>query len=133
MGKFIGRHSIADLDGLEFTVLDDEQLLRDTLTRAVAKAGATVLAVNSHRYVPQGVSVVAILAESHASLHTCPEIGLAMVDVFTCGQHADPEAAVDLVVEALAPSGVRRYTFSRGDGSPDENGTYVVNNRPTWP
>jgi S-adenosylmethionine decarboxylase proenzyme len=133
MDIFIGRHSIADLDGLKFAVLDDEELLRGTLARAVTKAGATVLAVNSHRYAPQGVSVVAILAESHASLHTCPEIGLAMVDVFTCGRQADPEVAVDLIIEALAPSGVRRYTFSRGDGSPRENAAYVVDNKPTWP
>ena len=133
MGTFIGRHSIADLDGLEFELLDDEQRLRDTLTSAVVKAGATVLAVTSHRYVPQGVSVVAILAESHASLHTCPEIGLAMVDVFTCGQHADPEVAVDLIVEALAPSSVRRHAFTRGDGSPDENGLYSIHLRTTWP
>ena len=62
---------------------------------AVTEAGATLCEVISHRFTPQGVTVLAMLAESHASVHTYPELGAVFVDVFTCGDEADPVRAVD--------------------------------------
>ena len=46
-----------------------------------------------HRFEPQGVTGLALLAESHISIHTWPESGYAAVDVFTCGDHTMPENA----------------------------------------
>ena len=55
------------------------------MRRAAAATGATVLQVICQRFAPQGVTALALLAESHASLHTYPEAGLAFWDCFTCG------------------------------------------------
>ena len=55
----------------------------------MSEAGATLCEVMSHRFAPQGVTVLAMLAESHASVHTYPELGTVFVDVFTCGETAD--------------------------------------------
>ena len=48
-----------------------------------------------HRYAPQGVSGVVVVAESHLSIHTWPEYGYAAVDFFTCGQTVDPFKAYE--------------------------------------
>ena len=114
VGRFAGRHVLAELDGIDPGVLDDPGFLRGALTAAVTEAGATVCEVMSHRFTPQGVTVLAMLAESHASLHTYPEIGAVFVDVFTCGDQADPEHAVRLLAGTLDAGSVRLSTVRRG-------------------
>jgi S-adenosylmethionine decarboxylase len=114
VGAFTGRHAIAELEGVAATLLDDEQLLIDILTSALNRAGATILDVISKRFDPQGVTVLALLSESHASLHTYPEIGAAFMDVFTCGHRADPEYVVHLVAEELHAPAVELKTIFRG-------------------
>ncbi|OZM74558.1 adenosylmethionine decarboxylase [Amycolatopsis antarctica] len=101
VGTFAGRHVLAELSGVAPEKLNDIPFLRDALTQALVAADATVCQVIAHRFQPQGATVLALLAESHASIHTYPEIGAAFVDVFTCGVRADPEVAVHLLAEAL--------------------------------
>lgn len=116
IGAFAGRHVLAELDGIEPSRLDDPDFLAETLRSAVTKAGATVLDVRAHRFSPHGVTVLALLAESHASVHAYPEIGAAFADVFTCGDRADPELAVHLLAQALGTDSVRTTTAHRGNG-----------------
>ncbi len=113
-GTFAGRHVLAELHGIEPAALDDLDFLSETLQRTLKQAGATVCDVVSKRFEPQGVTVLALLAESHASVHTYPERGSMFVDVFTCGPHADPAEAVRLLGEALSASRVVSQTVHRG-------------------
>ena len=53
--------------------------------RAVRKTGAKVLQTVAHKFEPQGLSILSLLAESHASIHTYPEFGFCYLDIFTCG------------------------------------------------
>lgn len=108
-----GRHLLLDLAGCDPLRLDDEPALRDLAARAACLAGATVLSVHSHRFSPQGVTVVVLLAESHASLHTFPESGLAFWDCFTCGA-ADPEKTTAVIAEGLSATEATPRTLSRG-------------------
>jgi S-adenosylmethionine decarboxylase len=114
VGSFTGQHVLAEMEGIDADLLNDEALLRDILTTVLDQAGATVLDVTSKRFEPQGVTVLALLSESHASLHTYPEIGSVFVDVFTCGHRADPELAVQLIAEALHTPVVHAKTIRRG-------------------
>lgn len=114
VGVFSGKHVLAELDGIDARLLDDDEFLRSTLADTLTDAGATVCEVISHRFEPQGVTVLAILAESHASVHTYPEIGAMFVDVFTCGERADPEHAVRLLAKALGTEPVSMSTITRG-------------------
>jgi S-adenosylmethionine decarboxylase len=115
VGRFAGRHVLAELAGIAPALLDDPDRLSEILATAVTEAGATVCDVAAHRFAPQGVTVVALLAESHASLHTYPELGAVFVDVFTCGDRADPEHAVRLLAEALGAGTVSLSTVLRGE------------------
>ena len=101
IGLFTGQHVLAELEGVAEQLLDDEQFLRDTLHSALSRSQATVCEVIAKRFEPQGVTVLALLSESHASLHTYPEEGSIFIDVFTCGHTAQPERAVELLAEAL--------------------------------
>ncbi|GAA3435211.1 MULTISPECIES: adenosylmethionine decarboxylase [Kutzneria] len=114
VGSFTGQHVLAEMEGIDADLLNDEALLRDILTSVLDQAGATVLDVTSKRFEPQGVTVLALLSESHASLHTYPEIGSVFVDVFTCGHRAKPEVAVQLLAEALRTPVVHAKTIRRG-------------------
>lgn len=114
IGSFAGEHVLAELSGVRAELLDDVEKLPDVLHSALTQSGATVREVIAHRFAPQGVTVLAMLAESHASLHTYPEIGAAFVDVFTCGQAADPELAVKQLAAALAAGEVHTRTIRRG-------------------
>jgi spermidine synthase len=115
---FAGWHVLAELAGTPAEVLCDEPGLRASLTQSLVDAGASVLQVVSHRFDPAGVTVLAMLAESHASVHTWPERGRAFVDVFTCGTSADPERAVTLLAERLGTTEIHLRRLRRGDERP---------------
>jgi ornithine decarboxylase len=114
VGAFTGRHVLAEFDGVDPGLLDDVAFLRATLARSLTDAGATVCDVVSKRFAPQGVTVLALLSESHASLHTYPERGSVFLDVFTCGDKADPELAMRLLADALAATSTNLTTIRRG-------------------
>ncbi|HVK21754.1 MAG TPA: adenosylmethionine decarboxylase [Actinokineospora sp.] len=120
VGYFAGRHVLAEFDGVDPLLLDDLSFLRSTLEDCLRKAGATVCDVVSKQFEPQGVTVLALLSESHASIHTYPEIGSMFVDIFTCGETADPELAAALLRDSLGALDARITTIQRGNPIPVE-------------
>ncbi|MET8847421.1 adenosylmethionine decarboxylase [Amycolatopsis sp. NPDC004625] len=115
IGRFTGRHVLAELHGVDPVLLDDPDRLGELLRAAVTEAGATVLDVVAQRFAPQGATVIALLAESHASVHTYPEHGSLFADVFTCGDRADPEHALRLLAKALHAAPVHLSVLHRGE------------------
>ena len=93
-----GVHLIVDLHGAQG--LDDIDFIEATLRRCVDAARATLLHIHLHHFSPNGVSGVAVLAESHISIHTWPVAGFAALDVFMCGS-ADPDACIPVLREAF--------------------------------
>ncbi|MFN7228423.1 MAG: adenosylmethionine decarboxylase [Synechococcaceae cyanobacterium] len=109
----VGKHCILELYDCDSGRLDDEAFLRDTITTAAKRAGATLLNLITHRFEPQGVTGLALLAESHISIHTWPESGYAAVDVFTCGDHTMPERACQILWEELGAGHHKLTSFRR--------------------
>jgi S-adenosylmethionine decarboxylase len=109
----VGKHCILELYGCSSARLNDEAFLRDTITTAAKRAGATLLNLITHRFEPQGVTGLALLAESHISIHTWPESGYAAVDVFTCGDHTMPEQACAVLAAELAATSQKLTSFRR--------------------
>ncbi|MGB6536378.1 MAG: adenosylmethionine decarboxylase [Xanthobacteraceae bacterium] len=106
-----GVHLIVDLHGAER--LDDVDHIGATLRRCVTAARATLLHIHLHHFHPNGVSGVAVLAESHISIHTWPDAGYAALDVFMCGS-ADPDACIPVLREAFAAKHVGVNELLRG-------------------
>lgn len=109
-----GVHLIVDLHGAEG--LDDIDLIERTLRRCVVAARATLLHIHLHHFHPNGVSGVAVLAESHISIHTWPDASYAALDVFMCG-NADPDACVPILREAFKARRVGVSELLRGRGA----------------
>ena len=99
--KILGRHLIVEYCDCKEGVLDDADFLKQSLLEAVRRSGATIVKSVFHRYAPQGVSGVVVIAESHMSIHTWPEYNYASVDFFTCGQTVDPYKAKEYLREML--------------------------------
>ena len=95
------KHLLLELYRCDFEKLNDESFLRCTLNRASKLANATVLNLISNKFDPQGVTAIALLAESHISIHTWPESSYSAVDIFTCGQNMQPDVASQFLIEAL--------------------------------
>jgi S-adenosylmethionine decarboxylase len=106
-----GTHLIIDLHGAKR--LNDIEHIEATLRHCVDAAKATLLHIHLHHFQPSGVSGVAVLAESHISIHTWPEVGYAALDVFMCGS-ADPDACVPVLREAFAAKRVGVNELLRG-------------------
>lgn len=109
-----GVHLIIDLHGGQG--LDDPERIEAAIRRCVDAAGATLLHLHLHRFSPLGVSGVAVLAESHISVHTWPENGYAAFDVFMCGD-ARPEACVPVLRDAFSAERVEVTEVLRGTGA----------------
>ena len=109
---FAGSHLIIDL--WEAEGLDNRDRIEQALIDAVNAAGATLLHIHLHTFTDGGgVSGVAVLAESHISVHTWPEKGYAAFDVFMCGD-AEPRKALGVFKAAFNPGRIVVGEHKRG-------------------
>lgn len=116
--EFAGTHLIVDF--WEGDRLDDLALMERALQDAVAAGGATLLHIHLHHFTENGgISGVAVLAESHISVHTWPERGFAAFDVFMCGD-AEPWKSIAVLERAFRPGRVATSTCLRGEVGDDE-------------
>ena len=111
--SFAGSHLIVDLRNAKR--LDDIDHIEQTLIDATKAAGATLLHIHLHHFSPGGgVSGVAVLAESHISIHTWPEHGFAALDVFMCGK-CNPHDAIPVLQRAFEPETIDVQDILRGE------------------
>ncbi|MET0245254.1 MAG: adenosylmethionine decarboxylase [Sphingomonas sp.] len=114
--SYQGIHLIADLHAAHG--LDDAELIARCLADAAVAAGATLIETRLHHFGPgMGVTGVALLAESHISIHSWPEHGYAAVDIFMCGVANDPDAALALIADTLGARIENRVALRRGYGA----------------
>ena len=107
------KHILFTLKGCPFELLDDEQNIKMLLYNATKESKSTLLNLATHKFDPQGVTGVAMLAESHISIHTWPENGMAVCDVFTCGETAIPEKGMEYMKEELRATDIVSNVFER--------------------
>ncbi|MGA8261169.1 MAG: adenosylmethionine decarboxylase [Arenicellales bacterium] len=116
--EYAGTHLIVDF--WDAGGLDDLDRMEWTLREAVAAGGATLLHIHLHHFtVNGGISGVAVLAESHISVHTWPERRFAAFDVFMCGD-AEPERSVAVLEQVFRPGRVETRTCLRGTVTGDD-------------
>ncbi len=110
--RFAGVHLIIDLHEAER--LDELGYVERALRDCITAAGASLLHIHLHHFSPNGgVSGVAVLAESHISVHTWPERGYAAFDVFMCGD-TKPHRTVDVLKRAFRPGRISVSEHLRG-------------------
>jgi S-adenosylmethionine decarboxylase len=107
------QHVLIDAWGSPAERLDDADGIRALLERVIKTLGATLLDLSLRRFSPQGVTAVAMLAESHLAIHTWPEQSYFAADLFYCGA-GDSEQAVQMLVDGMGAVEVRRHDVARG-------------------
>ena len=110
---FHGNHILLELYGCNREKLNDELYLRCQLNYAAKLAKASVLNIVSNKFEPFGVTAIALLAESHLSIHTWPESYYSAIDIFTCGRNMKPKLASQFLIESLEASNYLLKSISR--------------------
>jgi S-adenosylmethionine decarboxylase len=114
MAKTLGLHILADLYGVDAERIDRVEDIRNLLETAVKVADLTKISSHYYQFQPHGATGVVLLAESHISIHTWPEHGLATVDVYTCGDPSKAYRAMEYIINTLEPKRVDKQVHERG-------------------
>jgi S-adenosylmethionine decarboxylase len=86
-----------DLYDCDPGILNDYEELQRLLEASLVMAKANILRIIGEKFKPQGVTLLALLSESHASIHTWPEIGYAAIDLYTCGDTTQTHKAAEFL------------------------------------
>ena len=109
---YAGSHIIIDLWNTRFD--NKINTLKKIIKKAVLIANATMLHIHLHRFgKEEGISGVAILAESHISVHTWPERDYIAFDIFMCGD-TNPKEAAQFLIDTLKPKKNKITSLRRG-------------------
>lgn len=111
--RVIGRHIYANLYDCDRRVLSDTDKLVDIVETAAKIGNMTLLDIKAWK-IGEGASIVAIVLESHITIHTWPEFAFATVDVYSCGTHTNPRKAFEYIVSELKPA---RIDYGEADRS----------------
>jgi S-adenosylmethionine decarboxylase proenzyme len=111
--KHLAVHKLVDFYGCNPMVLQFAKYLEPVMQEAATKAGCAIVGVKAHQFNPIGATVMVLVAESHLSIHTWPEKGQALVDVFASGD-MDLDAAVNHIARAIEATSRRVTTIERG-------------------
>ncbi len=118
----IGFHYVVEAAGCDPEILGDANRIREIFLEAAKVGKMEIKASYFFKFSPPtGVSGMVIVAESHISIHTWPERGYAALDVYTCGTSADPEKAVDYILEQLKARYAHVSEIKRGGIEEDDN------------
>lgn len=117
MHEFWGRHTLCNMEGIDKVNINNSDFFITLLRNAIATTNATLVDIVYHNFIPEGMSVIAILRESHVAIHTYPEYQALFLDVFTCGKQADPEKIVSYITNKLNPKQCFTQTIIRSSPS----------------
>jgi len=121
----LGEHYIIELYDCRQSILDSLEEIKQTLLDAARMAGATIIDQRFHKFSPQGVSGVVVIAESHLSIHTWPEKGYAALDLFTCSHDMNIGRAMELLRQVFEPGQTDVHYVPRGIFNPARRGGAV--------
>ncbi len=110
----LGNQYLAEFYGCCVDTLNDKDRIREAMIQAAKIAKATIVADVFHEFSPHGISGVVVIAESHIAIHSWPEHRCASVDIFTCSDNMDPQAAVDYLKMAFKAQKIEIKTIARG-------------------
>ncbi len=111
--SFRGTHYIASYKGCDTEALRNPLFLYSCFLVGIEKSGATILQHHMHKFDAIAITGTAILAESHASIHSYPEHSAVFVDLFTCGEHCDWHEFEHVMTTYLNPTTIERKVMVR--------------------
>jgi len=110
--KYSGIHLIAEFWNGE--IVEDVSRMKKILVAAVKKANNTPLEIIIHKFQPQGMTGIVLLAESHIAIHTWPEFNYIALDIYTCGDKGNPMKSLEYLKKEFKPKKVKIKKIKRG-------------------
>jgi len=95
-------------------IIEEPKKIKRILIEAAKKSGSQPLEVTIHKFSPQGITGVVLLAESHITIHIWPEINYLAIDIFTCGEKVMPHKALNYLKKEFQPKRVEIREIKRG-------------------
>lgn len=114
---YAGVHIVADF--WFGKTIENPIVLRRILLQSAKEANSTPLKISIHAFSPQGITGIALLAESHIAIHSWPEIKYLAIDIFTCGENAKPLGALEFLKKSFCPKKVIVKRLKRGKVTKD--------------
>ncbi len=114
---FLGKHYILELYHCDKALCNDVEALKAIMLKAVEIANATLVQIYFHQFSPYGISGTIVIAESHFNIHTWPEHQFMAIDLFTCGDTLNPDAARDYLIKVTGAKNHEYKILDRGDKS----------------
>ncbi len=113
--RIVGKHVFGNLYGCPESILKDQKYLRQAVLDAVTLSKMTLVSLRSWKFGGEkgGVSVIALIKESHVALHTWKQYRYATVDIYTCGEESEPEKGFELLVHRLRPEKFVKHIADR--------------------
>lgn len=110
--KYAGIHIIGEFWGGK--IIEETQEIKQILTEAARRAKNTPLGIKIHKFSPRGITGFILLAESHISIHTWPELEYVAIDIFSCGLKTKPYRALKYLEKIFQPRRVKIKEIKRG-------------------
>ena len=110
----LGKHIIAELYGVDKQLISREEIVKEIMGKVIEEAKISVVGTLWKQFNPHGVTGVALVSESHISIHTWPEYELVNLDIFTCGDPEQASKAFESFLKYFKPKSYRRYILDRG-------------------
>lgn len=111
--QFCGTHYLASYNECDHEALCNLSSLQQTMENAVKACGAQVLEISKYIFPPDGITMVLLLSESHASIHTYPECDSCYIDLFTCGSSCDYRKFENILHAYLCPKSIEKQVIKR--------------------
>lgn len=113
--RTVGDHFLVDFWEVgDPALLDDMGYCVEMIRKAVELSHCKILSISKEKFKPQGLTIAAILSESHCSIHTWPEKAYCAIDLYGCGEKADLKAGVDHFIKSLNPGYKEITNVERG-------------------
>lgn len=118
--EFVGHHFVASLVGCDKKALTNVEELALTLEKASLASGAKILSSSKYVFPGNGMTMVVLLSESHASIHTYPEFDACFIDLFTCGHNCSAKKFEEVLENYLKPKETNKRMLLRNANTFDE-------------
>ncbi|MBI4655225.1 MAG: adenosylmethionine decarboxylase [Elusimicrobia bacterium] len=112
--KALGQHLVVELYGCDYKIISEVNKVQSIMMEAAKAAGVTIIDAIFHRFEPQGVSGVIVIAESHFAIHTWPEYEYSSIDFYTCGRKTRPWKALKIVKKGFKSTHFSVMKMERG-------------------
>ncbi|MEM0086937.1 MAG: adenosylmethionine decarboxylase [Candidatus Micrarchaeaceae archaeon] len=118
-GRVVGKHVYGNLYGIDNRILTDMAALEAATIKAAELGNMHIVSIMKKQFKIQGspnnggVSIIALIKESHIALHTWPESAYATIDIYSCGAQTNPDASFMYFVGVMKPKSYKKYFADR--------------------